>query len=193
MQRILVFSPGKMKKVSEKFDLDADLSALLDLPALDDSIFSAWGNSVKEGEKYIPFYLDEKLYAVHFKQVIEANNFLSVAPLPFVPAWLGGIANLRGEIIPVVDLRKLWKKETAAPTKTKFLIMRSEKDNQTAAFIVDKLGEQLTLAPREIEFSAADFESSFPTFFGRAAHKSQTVFLLDSESLFSSLEMKQSD
>ena len=180
-----------MTNDAEKFVFDADFSSLLDLPAFGDSIFSAWGNSPKEGEKYVAFYLDEKLYAVHSKQVIEVISFLSITPLPFVPEWIIGIANLRGEITPVVDLRKLWKKTTDAPPKTKLLVLRSKKDNQTAAFIVDKLSEMVTLTPAEIEFSAADFESAFPTFFGRAAHKSQTVFLLDSENLFSSLEMSE--
>lgn len=188
-----------MKTNHEKLEFDADISSLLDSLASDDSIFSAWGKLSKqeeeeeeeggaeEGEKYIAFYLDEKLYAVHYKQVIEVVNFLSIAPLPFVPEWIGGVGNLRGEIIPVVDVRKLWRKKTAAPLKTKFLVLRSEKDKQTAAFMVDKLSEPVTLTPAEIEFSAADFESSFPTFFGKASHKTQTVFLLDGENLFSSL------
>lgn len=180
-----------MKKAAEKFEFDSDFASLLDLPEFGDSLFSAWGNAPKEGEKYVAFHLDEKLYAVHSGYVVEANNSLSITPLPFVPAWLAGIANLRGEIIPVVDLRKLWKKTTVAPPKTKFLVLRSEKVKQTTAFIVDKFSEAVTLSPAEIEFSAADFESSFPTFFGRATSQSQTIFLLDGENLFSSLEMNE--
>jgi chemotaxis signal transduction protein len=82
----------------------------------------------------------------------------------------------------------------SAAQKNKLLVLRSEKDQQSAvAFVVDKLSEIVTLTAKEIEFSAADFESSFPTFFGRAAYKSQTLYLLDAENLFSSLSVAGTD
>jgi purine-binding chemotaxis protein CheW len=171
-----------------KNDLDFDFSVLLDSPSLNGSTFPAVDSSAADsGEKYVVFHLEEKLYAVHSEQVIEVIGFLPVSSLPLVPDWLTGIANVRGEIISVVDLRRLWKKSSPAPAKNKFLILRSKKENQTVAFVIDKLSEIITLAASEIEFSAADFEASFPTFFGRAQYGSQTVFLLDAESLFSSL------
>jgi purine-binding chemotaxis protein CheW len=168
-------------------EFELDFSSLLDLPDSDDSASATEKVSVQEGEKYVVFHLDEKLYAVHSKQVAEVIGSLPVTSLPIVPKWIAGIANLRGNIISVVDLRKLWKKATVPPQKTKLLVLHSEKDNNAVAFIVDKLNEIVTLKPQEIEFSAADFESSFPTFFGRAMHKSQTLYLLDAENLFSSL------
>ncbi len=192
-RRILVLS-RQMETVPQEKNSDVDFSSLTDLQDFVDLIFDEDWNPPPEGEKYIGFYLDEKLYAVHSKQVVEVLGQLSVTPLPFVPGWLAGIANLRGEIISVVDLRALWKKTSdsipsVSDAKTKFLILRSERDSRTTAFIVDKLSELITLSPSRVEFSAADFESSFPTFFGRALHKSQTVFLLDSENLFSSLSI----
>jgi purine-binding chemotaxis protein CheW len=168
-----------------KFELD--ISSLLDLEEFTDSVLSPRKELKAEGEKYVVFHLDDKLYAVHSKQVVEVIGFLDVTTLPMVPEWLAGIANLRGNIIPVVNLRLLWKKETTTPQKTKLLVLRSEKDHGTIAFVVDKLSEIVTLTAKEIQFSAADFESSFPTFFGRAAFKSQTLYLLDAENLFSSL------
>jgi chemotaxis signal transduction protein len=86
-------------------------------------------------------------------------------------------------------LRRLGKKTTvtAPVSKNKFFVLQSKRENYKIAFIVDKFAEMITLTSGDVEFSAADFESSFPTFFGRASHKSQTVFLLDPETLFSSL------
>lgn len=166
-------------------DFELDFSTLLESPALTDSFSPAPRNSA--GEKHVVFQLDEKLYAVHSRQVAEVIGFIPVTPLPFVPEWIVGVANLRSDLISVVDLRKLWKKTTVAPAKTRMLVLRSEKENQAVAFIVDKMSEIITLTPREIEFSAADFASSFPTFFGRATRNSQTVYLLDAENLFSTL------
>lgn len=168
-------------------DFELDFAALRDLPKPADNVSHGAQNSAQTGEKHVVFHQDEKLYAVHSRQVAEVIGFLPVTPLPFVPAWIAGVANLRGELISVVDLRKLWKKTTSAPLKTRLLVLRSEKENHTAAFIVDKLSEIITLSQREIEFSAADFASSFPTFFGRATRDAQTIYLLDAEHLFSSL------
>ena len=178
-----------MNKHAQDTDFELDFSSLLDSPEFADSIFPAEKSLPQEGEKYIVFHLDDKLYAVHSKQVVEVIGFLPVTSLPVVPGWLAGIANLRGEIIPVVDLRKLWKRTTIAPPRTKLLVLCSDKDNLAVAFIVDKLNEIVTLRSHDIKFSAADFESSFPTFTGRATHKSQTLYLLDAENLFSSLSM----
>lgn len=164
-----------------------DFSSLLDSPSLSDAFSTASQTGAREDEKHIVFRLDDKLYAVNSRQVVEALGFLPVTPLPFVPEWIAGITNLRGDLISVVDLRKLWRRTSAPPAKSKLLVLRSEKINHPVAFIVDKLSEMIALTPREIEFSAADFASEFPTFFGRATRNSQTIYLLDAENLFSSL------
>lgn len=176
----------------EKLDFDLDISNLLD-ELENDSFFSVDDehDQPREGKKYVVFYLDEKLYAVDSETVAEAIGYLPVTPLPFVPDWLTGIANLRGDIIPVADLRKLWKKPATDSAKGKFLVLRSEKNWQTAAFVVDKLSEMITLTSSDIEFSAADFESSYPLFFGTARRDDQTVYLLDGEHLFASLELHE--
>jgi purine-binding chemotaxis protein CheW len=179
-----------MNNHAPESEFELDFSSLLDLPNSDNSVSGVERVLIQEGEKYVVFHLDEKLYAVHSKQVAEVIGSLPVTSLPIVPEWVAGIANLRGNIISVVDLRKLWKKMAAAPPqKTKLIVLRSEKDTDAVAFIVDRLNEIVTLKPQDIEFSAADFESSFPTFFGRATHKSQTLYLLDAENLFSSLSI----
>lgn len=177
-----------MSDRNPKLNNEFDLSDLLDVPHLDEAFFAAPpARAVTDGEKYIVFQLDETLYAVHSRQVVELLGALPLTVLPMAPEWLAGIANLRGDIVQVVDLRKLWLRKTSAPARGKLLILRSEKEKTTIAFTVDKLCEIVTLAETDIKFSAADFESSFPTFFGRVTHKNQTHFLLDAETLFSSL------
>jgi purine-binding chemotaxis protein CheW len=176
-----------MNNFSEENALDLDFSSLLDSPSLSDAFSKASQTGIREGEKYVVFELDDKFYAIHSRQVVEVIGFLSITPLPFVPEWIAGITNLRGDLVSVVDLRKLWRKTTAPPAKSKMLILRSEKKNHPVAFIVDKLSEMIALTPREIKFSAEDFASGFPTFFGRATRDAQTIYLLDVETLFSSL------
>ena len=168
---------------------DIDFSSLLDLPEAS-SIFRQEKPAQSVGEKYVVFALDEELYAVHSNLAAEVLGPLPVTPLPGVPEWLSGVTNLRGEIISVVDLRKFWQKNSAAsPQKNKLIVLCSAKDNTKIAFVVDYLSEIVTLAPQDIKFSAADFENSFPTLFGKAVHKSNTLLLFDAENLLSSLSL----
>jgi purine-binding chemotaxis protein CheW len=170
---------------------DIDFSSLLDLPEAS-SIFLEEKPLQSYGEKYVVFALDEEFYAVHSNLVAEVLNPLPVTPLPGVPEWLSGVANLRGEIVSVVDLRKFWKKKSAAlAQKTKLIVLNSAKDDTKIAFVIDRLSEIVTLAPQDIKFSAADFEHSFPTLYGKAAHKSNVLLLFDAENLLSSLSLSE--
>lgn len=176
---------------------DIDFSSLLDLPEAS-SIFLEGKPAQAYGEKYVVFALDEELYAVHSNLVAEVLSPLPVTPLPGVPAWLSGVANLRGEIISVVDLRKFWKKKPAvalasasSPQKNKLIVLRSAKDDTKIAFTIDRVSEIVTLAPQDIKFSAADFGNSFPTLYGKAAHESSTLLLFDAENLLSSLSLSE--
>jgi purine-binding chemotaxis protein CheW len=175
---------------------DIDFSSLFDLPEAVASIFPEENKVQPYGEKYVVFALDEELFAVHSNLVAEVLNPLPVTPLPGVPEWLSGVANLRGEIISVVDLRQFWKKQTLSSLletspKNKLVVLSSAKDETRVAFVVDRFYEIVTLAPQDIKFSAADFENSFPTVFGKAAHNSSTLHLFDAETLLASLNLSE--
>lgn len=177
--------------LSEKQEIaDIDFSSLLDISDFSTSVFAPEKPKVSEGEKYVVFHLDDKIYGIRSSQVAEVLGSLPVTPLPNVPDWLLGIANLRGDIITVVDLRKLWKKNSQPPLKTRLIVLHSSKNDTSIAFVVDKLNEIVTLSGNEINFSAADFEDSFPTFFGKAAFKSNTLFLLDVTNILSTLTLE---
>lgn len=55
--------------------------------------------------QYLTFLLDGQVYGVPIAQVQEIRGWMSVTPLPNSPAYIKGVLNLRGAIIPVVDLR----------------------------------------------------------------------------------------
>ncbi len=141
-----------------------------------------------EGEKYLVFHLDEKIYGIDSKQVDEVSLSLPVTPLPNVPEWLLGIANLRGDLISVVDLRKLWKRTTETPFKTRFIIFRSSQHETLIALVVDRLSEIVTLSTKEIDFSR-DSGNQDPSFFGTAEFKSHPLCLLDIDKILASLTL----
>lgn len=159
-----------------------DLSAF-DLPNLTDSLSDAEKSTQKQGEKFVVFALDDELFAVSAKQVAEVVQPLRLTTLPNVPEWLLGVANLRGSVISVVNLLKLWdKKPTLFSPKTKFIVLRSQSDDSSVAFMVDRLSEIVTLPNDEIQFIKDD-----QSFYGKAIHKSNILHLVDTEKLFSSL------
>ncbi len=171
---------------------EIDFSSLLELPSLNKPASLNTKYEPPVGDKYIIFHLDDKIYAINSKRVAEVTTSLPVTPLPNVPDWVAGIANLRGDIISVIDLRRLWKQNTQPPFKTRLIVFHPAKNDSAIAFIVDKLNEIVTLSDKEINFSAADFTDSFPTIFGKADFKSQSLFLLDIDKLLSSLNVKDS-
>jgi len=158
-----------------------DLSSL-DLQNLPDSFPATEQAENSDGEKFVVFFLDDELFAVAADQIAEIVRPLEFTPLPNSPAWLHGIANLRGQIISVLNLAKICDKDSApASSKSKLIVLKPKNSASSIAFPVDRLSEVITLTQKDIQTSE-DF-----CFFGKAIHAATTVNLLDTEKLFSSL------
>ena len=63
-------------------------------------------SGLTEEIQMLTFTLDNVLYGVNVHQVREVKNFEGVTPVPYAPDYVKGVTNLRGEVIPVIDLRK---------------------------------------------------------------------------------------
>ena len=153
-------------------------------PVLADSSESMLSGNQRSEKKYLVFYLTDEIFAVSARQVSEVVSMPAITPLPGVPEWLLGIVNLRGEIIAVADLPKLWnKKSFQLSSKTKLIVVRGAESNASIAFTSDKLGEIVALHDSEIR---TDKENS-TEIFGQALYKSKILNLLDAEKLIYSL------
>ncbi len=158
-----------------------DLSTL-NLQNLPDSFPANEQTENSDGEKFVVFFLDNELFAVAADQIAEIVRPLEFTPLPNSPAWLHGIANLRGQIISVLNLAKICNKNSApTSSKSKLIVLKPQNSASSIAFPVDRLNEVITLFPNDIQ-PAEDF-----CFFGKAIHETVAVNLLDTEKLFSSL------
>lgn len=156
-----------------------------DFTNLTDSLLPDEIKSPSTGEKYLVFFLDRELYAVSTKQVAEVAPSLPVTPLPNAPEWLVGIANLRNEIISVVSLPRLLKKEksTVSP-KAKLVVLHSPDSAPSVAFTVARLGEIINLRNEEIRFDDNE-KSSYIS--GKAVHLANHLNLIDAKKILSSL------
>lgn len=134
-------------------------------------------------EKFIVFYLDDKLYAVSAAQVVEVIQPLLATPLPKVPEWLSGIINLRGKIISVVNLPKLWGNQTAfSAPKSKLILLRSANGEAGVAFAVDRLAEVVSFPKDEIRPVE---QNGAPYLRGRISYKSDDLLVLDADKVYS--------
>lgn len=158
-----------------------DLSSL-NLLDLTESFSSTKQTENSDGEKFVVFFLDDEIFAVSARQVAEVVRPLPFTPLPNSPEWLHGIANLRGAIISVFNLSKLFKKRIApASLKSRLIVLKPTEFAASIAFLVDRLSEMITLTEKDIR-PAEDFR-----FFGKAVYETSSVNILDTEKLFSSL------
>lgn len=159
--------------------LQIDFTAPLNLPDLANSAFSEKRLACN---RYLTFVLNEKIYGVCTKSVAEVLASPTITNLPKTPKWLAGIANLRGEIITVVDLFRFWSIEIFnAPPNPKLILLHSENENEdaTIAFKVDKVREVVIIPNEDIQ----EVENA-PHLLGKIAHKSAYLYLLDMEKLF---------
>ena len=140
---------------------------------------------MNNGEKFVVFSLNEKLFAVSSEKIAEVIHPLAVVPLPGTRDWFLGLANLRGGVIAVVNLKKLWNEtHSAISEKAKLIVLRSGDSETVLAFQVDKLNEIVTLFDSEIR----THEQNDPgQIYGVADHGSDTLHLIDIDKLRASL------
>lgn len=176
-------------EINEKIEFEeTDISSLLDFAF---SLPKRGHVEKSAGKKYLIFRLEETLYGISSEKISEVLNSLKITPLPGVPERILGIANLRGTIVPVIDLRKSMTRNFSEQ-KQKLLIYHLSKTGEPVALAVDKVVEIAEIKENEINFSAEDFESSFPYCFGKVEYKSRTILLIDAEKLLSSSDMSVS-
>lgn len=140
-------------------------------------------DDLSNAEKFVTFYLKDELFGVATKNIAEVTRVLPIAYLPNSPEWLSGIANLRGEVVPVLNLPKLLERETYENSnRAKFVVLQT--GDSVFAFVVDKLSEIVTLQSKTIEPVQ---EITSPNIFGKADYKSHTLLLIDADRITSSM------
>ena len=129
-------------------DVPADA---LSLAPVDDADASdeASGNA----NQYVTFAVAGEMFAVPIAPVQEIIRMPDVAGLPLAPAALDGLANLRGRVLPIVNLRRLFGSEPRAnDDATRVLVIHI---GQPLGFVVDRVASVVTIEPGEIESADA--------------------------------------
>lgn len=113
----------------------------------------AGSKSDKEG-KYLTFQLADEGYGISILKVREIIGLLPVTPVPQTPFFLMGVINLRGQVIPVVNLRlKFGLPDQEANKRTSIIVVEVKGQNGQIpiGIVVDSVSEVLAIQAREVE------------------------------------------
>jgi len=143
--------------------------------------------------KYLTFQLAEEGYGIGILKVREIIGMLPVTPVPQTPMFLKGVINLRGQVIPVVDLRLkfgLMEEEYTERTSIIVVEVKGLANNIPIGIVVDTVSEVLNIQAQEIE-PAPTFGASINTGFilGMAKTEGGVKILLNIDQVLSAEEL----
>lgn len=105
---------------------------------------------LESAHQYIVFKLSEQLYGIDIQNVQIIEKMKSIMRVPKVPAYIKGVMNLRGEIIPVVSLREQFELDSAdGSEKTRIIIIKL--DESVVGIIVDEVKEVVEIEESQVE------------------------------------------
>lgn len=98
----------------------------------------------------VSFLLGSEEYGVDISQVKEIIRMVEITRVPRAPHFMEGVINLRGQLIPIVDLRTRFGMDRAAATKSSRIVI-TEIGSKRVGIIVDCVSEVLNLSQENIE------------------------------------------
>jgi purine-binding chemotaxis protein CheW len=143
----------------------------------------ATASATKLAGKYLTVVLENEAYGIAVLKVREIIRMQKITPVPQMPAFVKGVINLRGRVIPVVDLRVKFGLKAEFAERTCIVVVQVKLPSEQLVqmgLIVDSVEEVVTLASEEIE-PTPDFGSKVDTTYilGMAKVKGQVKTLLD--------------
>ncbi len=143
--------------------------------------------------KHVIFILGEMLYAVPLGNVLEIQRRPKCASLPNVPDWLCGVANVRGDILSVVDLRALLGLPVLEElSEQRWIVVRSIQEEISVGLLVDRVVGIRGFAAEELKPCTAMLSGALANFVrGLVVRDNRTVAVLDVDRVLASPELRQ--
>lgn len=146
--------------------------------------------------KYLTFQLAEEEFGIRVLNVREIIGVQEITPVPQTPAHLKGVINLRGKVIPVVDLRLKFGLPAAEYTQRTCIIVTQIAGERSSTMlmgiIVDAVSEVLNFSPQEIE-DTPDFGEDVggQYLLGMAKVKGNVKILLDIDRILCAQDLQK--
>lgn len=141
------------------------------------------------GEEFLAFRLGREEYGIDILKVQEIRGYESVTRIANAPAWLKGVMNLRGTIVPILDLRIKFRQETVSYDQYTVVII-VDLHARTTGIVVDGVSDVLTLMPAQIK-PAPQLTGGMETDYirGLGSVDTRMLILVDIEKLINTEEL----
>jgi len=101
-------------------------------------------------DKFLTFFLDQEEYGIEIQYVTEIIGIQNITGIPDTPSYVKGVVNLRGKIIPVMDMHlRFGFEEQSYDDRTCIIVINV--DNQSVGLIVDRVSEVLDIPKNQVE------------------------------------------
>ncbi|HIJ79372.1 MAG: chemotaxis protein CheW [Desulfobulbaceae bacterium] len=150
-------------------------------------------DSITETSEYLTFKIDEEYFTVMVHNVREILEYTKITKMPDAPNFMRGIINVRGSVIPVIDLRLKFGMEATIPkASTRIIVMEIEKEggSLTIGSLADAVKEVIEIAPDQIE-PPPDMGTHWKKDYiiGVGQYSDEFIMILDIKKLFSMAEL----
>jgi purine-binding chemotaxis protein CheW len=147
-------------------------------------------SGITETVQYLSFKLDDETFALDVAKVREILEITNITKVPQTPDFMRGVINLRGSVVPVIDMRlKFGMSETEQTVNTCIIVVEVNLDGDTTVLgaLADSVQEVVEMEPEIIE-AAPHIGTNLNTEFIRVMGKidSRFVMILDIDKVFSS-------
>jgi purine-binding chemotaxis protein CheW len=139
--------------------------------------------------KYLTFNLGDEVYGLEILRVREIIGLMDITKVPRMPNFVRGVINLRGKVIPVMDLRLKFGMDSTEDTKETCIIV-VDLDDVLMGIVVDCVSEVLDIDEQDID-EAPEFGVSVSTEFilGMGKARDKVIILLDISKVLTNNEL----
>lgn len=150
-------------------------------------------SKISEVRQYLTFKLEGEIFALDVVKVREILDYTTITKVPQTPEFMKGVINLRGSVVPVVDMRLKFNMPSQERTVDTCIIVveiRIDEEATVLGALVDSVQEVFELEPAQIE-PAPRIGTKLRTEFilGMGKREEQFVIILDIDKVFSTEEL----
>ena len=149
---------------------------------------------ITETVQYLTYKLDEEVFALDVAKVREILEYTSITKVPQTPDFMRGVINLRGSVVPVIDLRlKFGMSATERTVNTCIIVVEVRMEDETIVLgaLADSVQEVVEMEPEQIE-AAPHIGTHLNTDFIRGMGKldNRFIMILDIDKVFTNDELE---
>ncbi len=161
------------------------------IPQNQDNIINL--ENTTKGNQYLTFNLNDETYAVEILKVQEIRGWSEPTQIPNAPNFIRGVMNLRGAIVPILDLHYRFNMNETEFTKNTVIIVVNVQD-RTIGMVVDNVADVIDLNIESVKKSP-DFGTSIDSSFihGLSEVNNEMVIILNIDAMLQSCELVEID